>query len=222
MRTLRVLAKLLAYPDMETKTNVPRLRDILAEENVVPVKQRASLIPLFEALESGDLLDLQESYVTLFDLGRGLSLHLFEHVYGDSRERGQAMVELAKRYHACGLAIAGNELPDFLPLILEYASVAPPEDARKQLAEIAHIVDAIAARLEKRGSPYAAVLAALAAISGKRLFSTADLVTVDEPDSRDAMDRAWEEAAVTFGPENAPGDGCGRAAAIVSRFDSRA
>ena len=92
------------------------------------------------------------------------------------------------------------------------------------MAEIAHIVDAIAGRLEKRGSSYAAVFAALAAISGKRLFSTADLVTVDELDSRDAMDRAWEEAAVTFGPETAPGDGggCGRAAAIVSRLNPRA
>ena len=220
MRTLRVLARLLTYPSADLQEAVPELRAVLAEEGALPGKHRAALGRLLDAIESATLIDAQERYVALFDLGRGTSLHLFEHIYGDSRERGQAMVALAECYRARGLAVAANELPDYLPLVLEYVSVAPADDGREILADIAHVIEALGARLAKRNSPYAAVFAALGALAGKRLHSTAELVEVGGDDSPEAIDRAWEEAAVTFGPENAPQNGgCDRAAAILSRMN---
>jgi nitrate reductase delta subunit len=220
MRTLRILAHLLCYPTAELRQAASELRAILAEEGALPAKHRAAVGALIDAIGRDTLFDAQERYVALFDLGRGCSLHLFEHVYGDSRERGQAMVALADRYRAAGLAVSANEFPDYLPLVLEYVSVAPPEEAKGLLAEIAHVIEALGARLAKRESPYAAVMAALGALAGKRLHSTADLVTFDDDDSPEAIDRAWEEAAVTFGPENAPkSGGCDRTAAILSRMN---
>jgi nitrate reductase delta subunit len=220
MRTLRVLARLLAYPTAELHQAAPELRAMLAEEGALSAKHRAAVGALIDEIASGTLFDAQERYVALFDLGRGCSLHLFEHVYGDSRERGQAMVALADRYRAAGLAVSANELPDYLPLVLEYVSVAPAAEAQALLAEVAHVIEALGARLAKRNTPYAAIMAALGALAGKRLHSTADLVTIDEDDSPEALDRAWEEAAVTFGPENAPRNGaCDRAAAILSRMN---
>lgn len=219
MRTLRILARLLCYPTAELRQAAPELRTILAEEGALPAKHRAAIGALIDEIGRGTLFDAQERYVALFDLGRGCSLHLFEHVYGDSRERGQAMVSLADRYRAAGLAVSANELPDYLPLVLEYISVAPPVEAKGLLAEIAHVIEALGERLTKRGSPYAAVMAALGALAGRRLHSTADLVTIDDDDSPEALDRAWEEAAVTFGPENAPKGGCDRTAAILSRMN---
>lgn len=220
MRTLRVLAHLLTYPTAELRAAIPALRAALAEEGSVPAKQRLALDGLFDSLERHELMAAQERYVALFDLGRGNSLHVFEHIYGDSRERGQAMVTLADRYKARGLAVSANELPDYLPLVLEYISVAPAAEGQELLAEIAHVVEALGARLQKRNSPYAAVFAALNALAGKRLHSTAELVEFDDDDSPEAIDRAWEEAAVTFGPENAPQTGgCNRAAVILSRMN---
>lgn len=220
MRTLRVLARLLTYPSAHLKQAAPELRAAIAEEGALPARHRAALGKLVDDIACSELIDAQERYVALFDLGRGNSLHVFEHVYGDSRERGQAMVALAGRYRAQGLAVVANELPDYLPLVLEYASVAAPNEAKALLAEIAHVIEALGARLEKRGSPYASVFAALGALAGKRLHSTADLVVIDDDDSPEALDRAWEEAAVTFGPENAPqGGGCDRATTIVSRMN---
>jgi nitrate reductase delta subunit len=221
MRTLRVLARLLSYPTAELRQAAPELRAILAEEGALSAKHRAAVGALIAEIGRETPFDAQECYVALFDLGRGCSLHLFEHIYGDSRERGQAMVALADRYRAAGLAVSGNELPDYLPLVLEYISVAPRADAEALLAEIAHVIEALGQRLAKRNSLYAAVMDALGALAGKRLHSTADLVTVDEDDSPEAIDRAWEEAAVTFGRDNAPrsGAGCDRAAAILSRMN---
>jgi nitrate reductase delta subunit len=225
MRTLRVLARLLAYPSAELKAAVPELRTVIGDEGALSAKHRAALDALFNSIANSELIDAQERYVALFDLGRGNSLHLFEHIYGDSRERGQAMVALAGRYRERGLAVSANELPDYLPLVLEYVSVAPAKEGRELLAEIAHVIEALGARLQKRNSPYAAVFAALGALAGKRLHSTGDLVEIDDDDSPEALDRAWEDAAVTFGPENAPqsgvrqGGGCDRAAAILSRMN---
>jgi len=223
MRTLRVLARLLVYPDAELKAALPELRAALAEEGAIPAKIRSSLEDLLSQIVDADLVDLQERYVALFDLGRGQSLHLFEHIYADSRERGQAMVSLHERYRARGLAVSDNELPDYFPLMLEYASVAPPDEGRALLGEIAHVVEALRARLEKRRSPYAAVFAVIGAVAGKRLHSTADLVVIDEDESPEALDRAWDEAAVTFGPENAPTGqgGCDRASAMLARMNAQ-
>jgi nitrate reductase delta subunit len=168
-------------------------------------------------------MDLQAAYVGLFDRVRTLSLHLFEHVHGESRDRGQAMVDLVKLYQRHGLDVTAKELPDYLPLFLEFLSIVPPAEARDLLGEAAHIFPAIGGRLARRESPYAAVFTALAELAGGSVGTGPD---VDEPDteSPEAIDRAWEEAAVTFGTESTPENqtrdqGCGRAADMVARMN---
>ncbi|MBI3451636.1 MAG: nitrate reductase molybdenum cofactor assembly chaperone [Rhodospirillales bacterium] len=111
MRSFKVLSALLAYPDAEVIAHREELRAILATEGAVPPAERAGIGRLIDELGAGDLLDAQERYVGLFDRTRSLSLQLFEHVHGDSRDRGQAMVDLAALYRRHGMEIAAQELP---------------------------------------------------------------------------------------------------------------
>src|SRR4029079_808094 len=174
----------------------------------------ADLHRLLDDLENVDLYDLQERYGLLFDRTRALSLHLFEHVHGESRDRGQAMVDLLKLYEESGYTPTTSELPDFLPLFLEYASTPPPKAAVELLGQPANVIAALKERLVKRNSPYAAVMSALLAISKAKLDDAA-LATWragpdTEPEDLEALDAAWEEEEVTFGPGAADAKGaCG-------------
>ncbi len=173
-------------------------------EGVVRGQERRALHPLIDDIASGDLYDLQERYVLLFDRTRSLSLYLFEHVHGESRDRGQAMIDLKTLYETNGLAISATELPDFLPLFLEYLSTRPLAEAAETLGQTAHILAALAERLVKRGSPYEAVFRALVAIAAAKPKDedVAELMQEPDPDPTDlaALDRAWEDEPVTFGP----------------------
>ena len=153
LATLRVLSALLQYPSKDLQAAVPAIRVALAGEGLLSVHQIASLEPLLVALDASDLIEAQESYVELFDRGRLHSLHLFEHVHGESRDRGQAMVYLRERYLLAGLDPVSNELPDFLPQFLACRSVLPSEAALEQLAEPGAVLGALAERVEKRASP---------------------------------------------------------------------
>ena len=117
--TLRSLAALLGYPSEELKAHAGEIRDVLAAERVLPRPARRRLEPLLTSLETEDLLDLQAAYSELFDRSRALSLHLFEHVHGESRERGQAMIDLGQQYIDHGYLLANQELPDFVPVFVE-------------------------------------------------------------------------------------------------------
>ncbi len=185
-KTLRVLAAILAYPDARLRDDIPLLRGALHAEGALARERLAEVDALLASLARGDALDVEAEYVQLFDRGRATSLHLFEHVHGDSRDRGPAMIDLAQTYARAGLELAPGELPDFLPVLLEFASTQPPREARALLAEIAHIVKAIFTALVKRESRYASVLGALLDLAGEK----ADAVTIaeDEP-----IDVAWEE-----------------------------
>ena len=149
-------------------------------------------------------MELQERYVFLFDRTRSLSLHLFEHVHGEGRDRGQAMVDLRGMYEAAGLEIAANELPDYLPLFLEFLATRPIEEARELLGRTAHIIAAIRERLVKRGSVYAGVFEVLevltAATPDAEELETLRQTPDDDPADLQALDRAWAEEPVTFGP----------------------
>ena len=138
-----------------------RIAILKSTEAPLTAATRAALQRLTHDLGQGDLFDVQESYVMLFDRSRTLSLNLFEHVHGESRDRGQAMVDLRQRYLDAGLEPEGNELPDYLPVLLEFASTQPPQQARDFLAETAHIVRAIFSALRDRQSAYASLLAAV-------------------------------------------------------------
>jgi len=161
-------------------------------------------------LATGDLYDLQERYVLLFDRTRSLSLHLFEHVHGESRDRGQAMIDLKAQYEQVGLAMSAAELPDFVPLFLEYLATRPLREACQTLGQPAHIFAALAERLRKRSSSYEAVFRALVALADAKPKADAvsALLQEPDPDASDlaALDAAWEDEPVHFGP--GAGDGC--------------
>jgi nitrate reductase molybdenum cofactor assembly chaperone NarJ/NarW len=198
-RPLRALAALLGYPSAELQANIPAIREALAE-GALPRAARRRLDPLLDRLETGDLLDVQADYSELFDRARSLSLHLFEHVHGDSRERGQAMIDLGKQYLDRGFLLDGPELPDFVPVFVEFASCLPPAEAREMLAEPAHVFAALEERLTRRGSPYAAVFGALIAAANARpdREALAELEAKAPSDDPAKIDEEWEEKAVTF------------------------
>lgn len=198
--TLRALAALLGYPSGGLQENIAQIRAALREERLLPARTLAGLEPLLAGFEREDLLDLQSAYSELFDRSRSLSLHLFEHVHGDNRERGQAMIDLGQQYAESGFLLDTNELPDFVPVFLEYASCLPPADAREMLGQPAHVFAALAERLDKRQAPYAGIFHALVALAAVRPDAEA-LAELDERTPEDdprRIDEEWEEAPVTF------------------------
>jgi nitrate reductase delta subunit len=203
MKTLKALSALLQYPSPELLAAVPPIAEAIEAEAALAPARREALEPLFAMLASADLYDAQESYVMLFDRTRSLSLHLFEHVHGESRDRGQAMVDLKALYEAAGLELEGAELPDYVPLFLEYCSLLPPAEARALLAEPAHVLAALGERLRRKGSPYAAVFEGLVELAAARPEAAATAALLPEadadPDDLAALDAVWEEEEVRFG-----------------------
>ncbi|HAL37871.1 MAG TPA: nitrate reductase molybdenum cofactor assembly chaperone [Polaromonas sp.] len=191
-RSLRVLARLLAYPDAELRGKLAELREALHDERALPPQRLAELDALIDSLALAAPLDAEAAYVELFDRGRATSLHLFEHVHGDSRDRGPAMIDLAQTYEKAGLFLAEGEMPDFLPVVLEFTSTQPPREAREFLAEMAHIFNAIFSALQQRGSAYASVLGALLELAGEKAQPVQ--VAAEEP-----IDAVWEEPVVFDG-----------------------
>jgi nitrate reductase delta subunit len=209
-RTLKALSALLTYPTPELVQAAGEISEALDKDRRLPASVRDQLHRLLNEMATGDLYDLQERYVLLFDRTRSLSLHLFEHVHGESRDRGQAMIDLKSQYEAAGLYMDVSELPDFLPLFLEYVATLPAVEATESLGQPAHIFAAIAERLRKRRSPYAAVFRALVAIAAAKPAEeeVSALLRLPDPDADDlaALDAAWEDEPVNFGPGS--GDGC--------------
>lgn len=217
--TYRALSRLLSYPEAGIQTEAQTCVDVIREEGLVPVKIVTALVKLADHLSGGDLYDLQSVYVDLFDRTRSLSLHLYEHVHGESRERGPAMVGLVELYRSRGLEMEVSDLPDYLPVFLEFLSIVPDREAASLIGEAAHVLEAIAERLKKRQSPYRAVFGALLAISDKPADRAAveSLLVIedDDPTDLEALDKAWEEEPVTFGAGDAM-DGCPKAKAMVT------
>lgn len=198
--TLRAFAALLGYPSAELQAHAGEVREAVRAEGALPPAELGRLEPLFRKLEVGDLLDLQSAYSELFDRSRSLSLHLFEHVHGDSRARGQAMIDLGEQYMEAGFFLDASELPDFVPVFLEYVSCLPAAEAREMLAQPAHVFAALAERLDKRGTDYAAIFHGLVALAGVRPEAAA-VAEVDERTPAEepaAIDDEWEEAPVSF------------------------
>ena len=166
--SLRVLAALLGYPTVETRAYLADMREILRSEAALSATRQTELDALMISLTATDPLESEANYVELFDRGRTTSLHLFEHVHGDTRERGPAMIDLAQTYEKAGLYLAPGELPDYLPAVLEFVSTQPPREARAFLVEMAHIFNALFGALQQRDSPYASVLGALLELAGEQ------------------------------------------------------
>jgi nitrate reductase delta subunit len=190
--TLRVLAALLSYPDAEVRRHLIEMSEVLHRERALPEDRIDELDALIVRLMRADPLDSEAEYVQLFDRGRGTSLHLFEHVHGDSRDRGPAMIDLGETYAKAGLLLVPDELPDYLPAVLEFTSTQPPREAKAFLGEMAHILSAIFAALQKRDSAYASVLGALLELAGE----TAQAVA---PEPEESLDESWTEPPVFGG-----------------------
>ena len=221
-RTLKALSLVLSYPTQELHEAMPEIGRILAMDGRLGRTSREALRPLARSLENGDTYDLQERYVSLFDRSRTLSLNLFEHVHGESRDRGTAMVSLLETYREAGFEPTSAELPDHLPMLLEFLSIRPPGEAQETLADAAHILEALRTRLKRRGSPYHAVFSALIDLARNRVNRTALAELLEQPDDDpadlDALDAQWEETPVTFGTD--PGGGCPQVREVLARMDS--
>lgn len=184
--SLRALALMLGYPDAKLRANLPQLIEAIEAEGAVPAARRLELKALAAELARTDPMEVEARYVETFDRGRATSLHLFEHVHGDSRDRGPAMVDLAQTYQKAGLMMGPDELPDHLCVVMEFASTQPPQLAADFLGEMEHILTAIFSALLKRTSPYATVIAAVLELAGQKVQAVP--VVADE-----TMDEAWVE-----------------------------
>ena len=191
-KSLRVLAALLGYPDARLRSFLPEMRELLRDEGALSQTRRAELDTLMDSLRRTDALTSESDYVELFDRGRATSLHLFEHVHGDSRDRGPAMIDLGQTYEKAGLVLAEGELPDYLPAVLEFVSTQPPAEAKAFLGEMAHIFNAIFGALQQRESAYASVLGALLELAGEKAQPV-------KPAAEEALDESWAEPVVFDG-----------------------
>lgn len=201
MRSLIVLARLLDYPTRDLQQAAPEMAAVIREETRLTPLRQEMLIEWIRRIAGSDLLDLQADYVALFDKGRATSLLLFEHVHGESRDRGQAMVDLLAQYRAAGFELDARELPDYLPLFLEYLSTREEAEIAGQLGEIAHILARLTARLEEREADQALATATLLALIGAEDEVTEHQEKVREEkrdDTPAALDAVWEEEAVRF------------------------
>jgi len=217
--TYKALSALLSYPSADLKEAADDIRGILHDEALAPEWALRQLDRLIDNLKTLDLMELQERYVFLFDRTRSLSLHLFEHVHGESRDRGQAMADLKALYAEAGMDTVTNELPDYLPLFLEFLSTRSSEEAHILLGEPLSVIAALKERLVKRKTPYAAVLRVLEAMAGQAP-AQAELDELrkapdDDPNDLEALDKAWEDEPVTFGPGE---EGCPKVDQMLKRM----
>lgn len=190
--TLRVLAALLGYPDSKMRSYLDEMRVILRGEQALSAERRQEIEALIDVLAGADPLEAEAGYVELFDRGRATSLHLFEHVHGDSRDRGPAMIDLAQTYEQAGLYLAEGELPDYLPAVLEFVSTQPAPEANAFLGEMSHIFNALFNALQERETAYASVLGALLELAGEK---ARPVKAAAEP----SLDESWIEPPVFDG-----------------------
>lgn len=221
-RTLKALSLMLSYPTRALQQTMPEIGAVLAADTRMTPAVRRALRPLVDALGRRDIYDLEEQYVMLFDRSRTLSLNLFEHVHGESRDRGGAMVSLLETYEEAGFSPVTSELPDHLPVLLEFLSTRPFAEARETLADAAHILEALRARLVRRESQYSALFAALLQLAGVKAdrAAVAELLERPEvdPDDLEALDEVWAETEVRFGPD--PNAGCPQVRDMLAQMDA--
>jgi len=197
MLVFRAFSALLSYPSEEMRRALPEIAAVIQASQIVAPRERQDLLDLIDEFRRDDVLSAEERYVDLFDRGRALSLHLFEHLHGESRDRGEAMVELKEIYERAGFELSARELPDYLPVVLEYLSCRDLAEARVMLADCAHILTTIGRSLVARRSRYAAVLQALIVIAGESPIDVAKVPQVKE--RIETLDRDWIEEAAFAG-----------------------
>jgi len=216
MLTLKVLSLLLSYPEAEMLAALDEMAEVIEQENRLPEAHKKPVLAMILSYRGVDLLDLQERYVALFDRGRFLSLHIFEHVHGESRDRGQAMVNLLQMYQSHGFEMSTHELPDYIPLFLEFLSQQQPAEVMQLLQDSMPVLSLVGARLAERGSEFRVIFDALEGIAGEPegIADIRQQAATETPDETLLhMDEIWEEEAVSF---MGAGDSCQTQAATVS------
>jgi nitrate reductase delta subunit len=209
--TLKALGALLTYPNTALRAALPEIAAALQAERALRRSDKLALHALIDELLAGEPLEVEEGYVSLFDRGRQTSLNLFEHVHGDSRDRGPAMVDLKQTYERAGFLVVSSELPDYLPMLLEFLSTRSTAEVREMLADCAYILRTLGEGLRDRESRYAAVFAALLSVAGEPGFAPERRV---EPVPERSLDEEWLDAEVVFGPGAARD--CGTAAGAAA------
>ncbi|MES9857250.1 MAG: nitrate reductase molybdenum cofactor assembly chaperone [Sedimenticola sp.] len=158
MRIYNIMARLLDYPDAELMENLPVIIDMLKEDADISKQERDAMMQLISWMQLHDLTGMQSDYVQTFDMTPEHDLHLTHHLFGDDRGRGPALIDLSEHYKGTGLEVEKGEIPDFLPLILEYVSTLDDMQARVFLGDAAKVLKVLADNLEKADSPYAKLL----------------------------------------------------------------
>ena len=189
MKTFKVLSLLLSYPQAEWVNELDLIEEVLDEEQGKNGKARQQLADLLHSLRTESLLDVEQNYVATFDRNPSHSLHLFEHIHGESRDRGMAMVNLIEEYRKHGLDMDADELPDFVPLFLEYLSQLPDQQALNMLGETVDVLALIGRKLKGNNSPYHNVFDVLEGMSPMEAQPLPDVPIRD-----------MEETIVQFGP----------------------
>mgnify|MGYP000364856143 FL=1 len=204
MDILNVLSCLIDYPREGVISNKGELEGVIKNAGLqAPLE--TNLLAFVDTHTSKELLEWQSEYDALFERGRSLALWLFEHVHGESRDRGQAMVDLTALYREAGLELSQHELPDYIPLFLEFLSTQGEENAKKWLQDMEHILGLLFCRLEKRNSDYAVLFEALLTIadSDVNLDDIREQISGEKrDDTKEALDKEWEEEEVTFGADS--------------------
>jgi nitrate reductase delta subunit len=216
VQLLRAMSALLGYPDAELRAALPEIVEAIRAARALDAQLKSELIALADEIASGEELEVQSRYVDLFDRGRLTCLNLFEHVHGDGRQRGPAMLELRERYLAAGLEPATGELPDHLPVLLEYLSCCDLAETRDTIGEVAHILRKLGNALLQRHSRYAAIPATLLAIGGEEGLDAHAPVPPPED-----IDREWEEKPAFAPPEPAASGGSGTGRPPYSVLETR-
>jgi len=203
MKTFKLLGLLLTYPEGTVYSESNELLQTLRSEALLPEKFIKKVETFLTTQKAQDLIAAQEDYVETFDRGRAHCLHLFEHIHGESRDRGQAMIDLSETYAAKGLYIDNNELPDYLPLFMEYLSRCEFQDATKLLGEAIDVIAVIGAKLKKRKSPYADIFTSIEVLSAIKAdaekVKTALKEAHKDPETLEELDKQWKEAEAFTG-----------------------
>ncbi|MBL4910627.1 MAG: nitrate reductase molybdenum cofactor assembly chaperone [Alteromonadaceae bacterium] len=204
MLILKVISRLLDYPSVEMFAAKDELITIVEKSEELTTQNRTQLVDFINQLTTRDIFDAQESYDLLFDRGRALSLLLFEHVHGESRDRGQAMVDLMNVYKTNGFEVDSVQLPDYIPLYLEFLSEQPNEFVEEWLGDVVHLLTMLSERLIDRECYYSILFDALIDVSGQQVDENtrAEVVEAVKKEQRDdtieAIDNEWEDKEIRF------------------------
>ena len=201
MKILKILSLMMDYPTSDLQTHNSELEEEINSADGISATDKLNLIKFLHYFRDGDLMDVQENYDSIFERGRSTSLLLFEHVHGESRDRGQAMVDLMALYEKAGYEISVRELPDHLPLYLEFLSTRPKQEIVDGIDDVAHIIGILAERLKQRNSVYHHcfdVLLHVASVSVNEEHLETLVASEKRDDTMEEIDKVWEEEMVTF------------------------